>query len=199
MFKRLRGYFSSDLSIDLGTANTLIYVRDKGIVLNEPSVVAVQDEFNRGGKVIVAVGAEANSDDATVRLTGSDGRAIPVLLTRLGPGYSAKVPAPAVGNWRIVLADGPDPGRTEEGELLVMPPTGERLDPRADRAALIGLSKLTGSQEPFSDAKALVAALPDKRKVSEETLPPTGIWDNVWALAIVVLLFAIEWALRRWP
>ena len=44
MFKRLRGYFSSDLSIDLGTANTLIYVRDKGIVLNEPSVVAVQDE-----------------------------------------------------------------------------------------------------------------------------------------------------------
>ena len=59
MFKRLRGYFSSDLSIDLGTANTLIYVRDKGIVLNEPSVVAVQDEPSRGGKVIVAVGAEA--------------------------------------------------------------------------------------------------------------------------------------------
>jgi rod shape-determining protein MreB len=59
MFKRLRGYFSSDLSIDLGTANTLIYVRDKGIVLNEPSVVAVQDEPSRGGKIIVAVGAEA--------------------------------------------------------------------------------------------------------------------------------------------
>ena len=59
MFKRLRGYFSSDLSIDLGTANTLIHVRDKGIVLNEPSVVAVQDEPGRGGKVIVAVGAEA--------------------------------------------------------------------------------------------------------------------------------------------
>src|SRR6201994_1099026 len=59
MFKRLRGYFSSDLSIDLGTANTLIYVRDKGIVLNEPSVVAVQDEPTRGGKIIVAVGSEA--------------------------------------------------------------------------------------------------------------------------------------------
>ena len=44
MFKHLRGYFSSDLSIDLGTANTLIYVRGQGIVLNEPSVVAVQDE-----------------------------------------------------------------------------------------------------------------------------------------------------------
>jgi rod shape-determining protein MreB len=59
MFKRLRGYFSSDLSIDLGTANTLIYVRDRGIVLNEPSVVAVQDDYSRGGKVIVAVGVDA--------------------------------------------------------------------------------------------------------------------------------------------
>ena len=49
MLKRLRGYFSSDLSIDLGTANTLIYVRDKGIVLNEPSVVAVQEDPTRGG------------------------------------------------------------------------------------------------------------------------------------------------------
>ncbi len=61
MFKRLRGYFSSDLSIDLGTANTLIYVRDRGIVLNEPSVVAVQDDFSRGGKVIVAVGVDAKN------------------------------------------------------------------------------------------------------------------------------------------
>ena len=61
MFKRLRGYFSSDISIDLGTANTLIYVRDRGIVLNEPSVVAVQDDYSRGGKVIVAVGSEAKS------------------------------------------------------------------------------------------------------------------------------------------
>lgn len=61
MFKRLRGYFSSDISIDLGTANTLIYVRDRGVVLNEPSVVAVQDDYSRGGKVIVAVGAEAKN------------------------------------------------------------------------------------------------------------------------------------------
>ncbi len=61
MFKRLRGYFSNDLSIDLGTANTLIYVRGRGIVLNEPSVVAVRDEPTHGGKVIVAVGAEAKN------------------------------------------------------------------------------------------------------------------------------------------
>jgi rod shape-determining protein MreB and related proteins len=59
LIKRLRGHFSNDLSIDLGTANTLIYVKSKGIVLNEPSVVSVMDEPGRGGKVVVAVGAEA--------------------------------------------------------------------------------------------------------------------------------------------
>src|SRR3984885_15715537 len=60
MFGFLRGYFSNDLAIDLGTANTLIYVRGKGIVLNEPSVVAIRQE---GGphtkKTIQAVGTEA--------------------------------------------------------------------------------------------------------------------------------------------
>jgi len=60
MFGRLRGLFSSDISIDLGTSNTLIYVRGKGIVLNEPSVVAIRQDRGVGGpKSIAAVGAEA--------------------------------------------------------------------------------------------------------------------------------------------
>src|SRR5487761_2151435 len=59
MLKRFRGHFSNDLSIDLGTANTLIYVKSRGIVLNEPSVVAVQRDLQRGGKTVVAVGADA--------------------------------------------------------------------------------------------------------------------------------------------
>lgn len=59
MFKSLRGLVSTDLSIDLGTANTLIYMRGKGIILNEPSVVAIREEPGRGGKVIEAVGADA--------------------------------------------------------------------------------------------------------------------------------------------
>jgi len=62
MFKRVRGLFSNDLSIDLGTANTLIYVRGKGIVLNEPSVVAIRQERGPGGtKNIAAVGESAKS------------------------------------------------------------------------------------------------------------------------------------------
>ncbi len=60
MLKRLRGVFSSDLSIDLGTANTLIYVRGRGIILNEPSVVAIrQGSTVIGQKHVVAVGSEA--------------------------------------------------------------------------------------------------------------------------------------------
>ncbi|HHI93436.1 MAG TPA: rod shape-determining protein [Gammaproteobacteria bacterium] len=60
MFARFRGLFSNDLSIDLGTANTLIYVKGQGIVLNEPSVVAIRMERGTGNpKNIAAVGAEA--------------------------------------------------------------------------------------------------------------------------------------------
>lgn len=60
MFKSLFGYFSNDLSIDLGTANTLIYLKDHGIVLNEPSVVAIREEPG-GRKTIAAVGMEAKN------------------------------------------------------------------------------------------------------------------------------------------
>ncbi|MFM7970834.1 MAG: rod shape-determining protein, partial [Betaproteobacteria bacterium] len=44
MFESFRRHFSTDLAIDLGTANTLIYVRGKGIVLDEPSVVSIRQE-----------------------------------------------------------------------------------------------------------------------------------------------------------
>jgi rod shape-determining protein MreB and related proteins len=60
MFGFLRAYFSDDLAIDLGTANTLIYVRGKGIVLDEPSVVAIRAEGGPNGRrTIAAVGKEA--------------------------------------------------------------------------------------------------------------------------------------------
>src|SRR5471030_903422 len=59
MFKRFRGLFSNDLSIDLGTANTLIYVRGQGIVLNEPSVVAIRQDRAGSPKSVAAVGHDA--------------------------------------------------------------------------------------------------------------------------------------------
>ena len=57
MFSRLFGMFSADMAIDLGTANTLVYVKGRGIVLNEPSVVAIHE--SRGRKHVLAVGDEA--------------------------------------------------------------------------------------------------------------------------------------------
>lgn len=59
MFKRLFKQFSKDMGIDLGTANTLVYVKDQGIVINEPSVVAINTRNDK----IVAVG-----DDAKIML-----------------------------------------------------------------------------------------------------------------------------------
>jgi rod shape-determining protein MreB len=57
MFSRLLGMMSADMAIDLGTANTLVYVKGRGIVLNEPSVVAIIN--SRGKKKVLAVGQEA--------------------------------------------------------------------------------------------------------------------------------------------
>ncbi len=60
LFNALFGLFSNDLAIDLGTANTLIYVKGKGIVCHEPSVVAVRAD-GKGGKRVLAVGKEAKA------------------------------------------------------------------------------------------------------------------------------------------
>jgi rod shape-determining protein MreB len=57
MFSRLLGFMSADMAIDLGTANTLVYVKGRGVVLDEPSVVAIADV--RGKKQVLAVGEEA--------------------------------------------------------------------------------------------------------------------------------------------
>ena len=55
MLRRIWGLFSEDLAMDLGTANTLIYKKNQGIVLNEPSVVAINNETGQ----VLAVGKEA--------------------------------------------------------------------------------------------------------------------------------------------
>ena len=61
MFGFFRSYFSNDLAIDLGTANTLIYMRERGIVLDEPSVVAIRQEGGPNGKkTILAVRCSCN-------------------------------------------------------------------------------------------------------------------------------------------
>ena len=55
MFSKLKGFFSTDIGIDLGTANSLVYMKDRGIVMREPSVVAIEAD----SKHVLAVGMEA--------------------------------------------------------------------------------------------------------------------------------------------
>ena len=59
MFQNLKKLWSQDMAIDLGTANTLVVLKGKGVVLNEPSVVAVVE--NKGKKSVLAVGDEAKT------------------------------------------------------------------------------------------------------------------------------------------
>jgi rod shape-determining protein MreB len=61
MLKRVFGFFSSSIAIDLGTANTLVYIQGKGIILDEPSMVALAVDKSGMGKKIIAVGADAKT------------------------------------------------------------------------------------------------------------------------------------------
>ena len=70
IFDSLLGWFSVDLAIDLGTANTLIYLKGEGIVCNEPSVVAMQKD-GRSGRRVLAVGAEAKGIGTKARRSSS--------------------------------------------------------------------------------------------------------------------------------
>jgi rod shape-determining protein MreB len=60
MLKALSSFLSEDMGLDLGTANTLVYVKGKGIILNEPSVVAIATDA-KNNKSVLAVGTEAKS------------------------------------------------------------------------------------------------------------------------------------------
>ena len=68
MFDRLLGLFSRDIGIDLGTANTLVHVRDRGIVMSEPSVVAIDAKSKR----VLAIGDSLRTDLAGAQSVGID-------------------------------------------------------------------------------------------------------------------------------
>src|SRR6202167_5184376 len=68
MLKKILDFFSNDLAIDLGPANTLVYAKDRGIIINEPSVVAIHRNA-RGQTRVLAVGKEAK--DMLGRTPGS--------------------------------------------------------------------------------------------------------------------------------
>ena len=96
LFNWVAGMFSNDLAIDLGTANTLVYLKGKGIVTNEPSVVAVKID-DRGAKKILAVGKEAK--DMLGRTPGSITAIRPGVAVLLQPSSKPK-PSRSRSPWR---------------------------------------------------------------------------------------------------
>ena len=102
---------------------------------------------------------ENGPERAVATLTAADGTQQVVTLTAVpgGAGFTARLPAPAIGTWRLAAIDGPNPREIEESELEVFPPASEVRDPRADRPALDALARGTGGRV-FTDAKALVLA-----------------------------------------
>lgn len=140
---------------------------------------------------------EVLPDRVVAALVDGEGREVVVPLTATDGGFSAELPAPSAGSWRLRLVDGPEARLVDLGELEVQPPGAELRDPRADLEALDLLARSSGGRR-YAEAQALVADLPDLGRDRVETLPPKGLWDTPWALAILVLLLAIEWSIRRW-
>ena len=145
---------------------------------------------------LAPIGGGDNPPDAvTVRLKGPGGAERLVRLVREGKGFAARLPAPGPGGWELEIANGLDPRTVDSDQLLVLPPSDERRDPRADRIALGALASGTGGRV-YDDAAKLVAELPDLSR-SESVSALTGWWDTTWALAAAILLFAIDWSIRR--
>ena len=87
IFANMYNYFSSDLAIDLGTANTLVYIKGRGIVLREPSMVVVDDRNGR----IQAVGLEAKDmlgNTLVTIQTGPQGKVVKRLLVEEALGIA---------------------------------------------------------------------------------------------------------------
>ena len=114
MFGFLGGYFSNDLAIDLGTANTLIYVRGKGIVLNEPSVVAIRQEGGPNGKKVIQ----------EVGLAAKQMFPIRGCTRRVGPHAVAPCALADMGRVRAPCDGRTDPKRYESCFPASPPPAG---------------------------------------------------------------------------
>src|SRR5215831_6669535 len=109
MFHRVLGMLSADMAIDLGTANTLVYVKGRGIVLNEPSVVAIAEV--KGKKRVLAVGDEAK-----------------MMLGRT-PGNISAIPAARRRDRRFRSGGGDDQAFHPQGSqpAQLRQPTGDHL------------------------------------------------------------------------
>jgi len=149
MFERLLAYFSNDLAMDLGTANTLIHLRGKGVVLNEPSVVAINQDTHQ----VIAVGREARN------IIGRHGHRV-VTIRPLKDGVIADFEVTAV-MIKYFLAKVLKKRQLVRPRLVVAVPTGiTSVEKRAviEAAEQAGARQIHLIEEPM--AAAIGAGLP---------------------------------------
>ncbi|SFM93453.1 rod shape-determining protein [Thermodesulforhabdus norvegica] len=179
MFRRLLGFFAKDLAMDLGTANTLIYLKGHGIVLNEPSVVAIHaDDYS-----VLAVGREARA------MVGKHGRRI-VTIRPLKDGVIADFEVTSV-MIKSFLGSVLKRKQLVKPKLVVAVPTGiTAVEKRAviEAAEQAGAGKVLLIEEPV--AAAIGAGLPIDQPVGSMVVDIGGGTTEV----AVISLFAVAYS-----
>jgi rod shape-determining protein MreB len=179
MFKRLRGLFSSDLSIDLGTANTLIYVRGRGIVLDEPSVVAIRQSGNM--RTVAAVGADAK------RMLGRT----PGNITAIRPmkdGVIADFTVTEQMLQHFIRKVHQSTFLTPSPRVLVCVPC---MSTQVERRAIKESAEGAGAREVFLIEEPMAAAIGAGLPVEE------AVFFLVTCTLVVYGLILFEWVVRR--
>ena len=159
MFNLLRGFFSSDLSIDLGTANTLIYVRGKGIVLNEPSVVAV----GRSEHGVADVKAVRAVGKAAKRMLGRTPDHIQAIRPLKDGVIADFVLTEKMLQYFINMAHGDSLLKPSPKVLICVPCGSTQVEKRAIRESAIG----AGARKVYLIEEPMAAALGADMPVSE--------------------------------
>jgi rod shape-determining protein MreB len=149
--------FSSDLAIDLGTANTLVYVKDKGIVLNEPSVVAVRSG-NRSKNSILAVGLDAKN-----MLGKAPGHITVVRPMRSGVIADFEVTAAML---RHFIRKAHNRRKFVRPRIVIAVPTGIT---QVEKRAVVEAAESAGAREVFLIQEPMAAAIGAGLPVAEPT------------------------------
>src|SRR5437016_5979990 len=160
MFNGVYKLFSRDLAIDLGTANTLIYIRGMGIVSNEPSVVAVQQEA-RGGKKVLAVGKEAKE-----MLGRTPGNIVAIRPMKDGVIADFEITAAML---RYFIRAAHNRSTLVKPRIIIGIPSGiTEVERRAVREA----AESAGAREVYLIEQPMAAAIVEAVKVTLERTPP---------------------------
>jgi rod shape-determining protein MreB len=157
LFDYILGKFSNDLAIDLGTANTIVYVKGKGIVLNEPSVVAVYQD-SRGMKTVRAVGNEAKN-----MLGRTPGNIVAIRPMRDGVIADFDITEAMLKHFILCVHNRKSLVRPR---IIVAVPSGiTQVERRAVREAV----ELAGAREIYLIEEPMAAAIGARLPVSEPT------------------------------